>query len=475
MPILIEHITEIVFVLFVFALMGNLFLIGIVFTRRQRRQKFFERLDSLRDRYGPTLSGILAGKVEYQHGLDDLREMAGSDRTIMLERLCLEQKPAPQGESVLKRLCEDLGLVKIWQQRLMGQIDPSSLRESLRDPQKWALRVKSLQFLVRAKSAENLGRIRHEPSWHLLVKLLEDPHPDLQSVAARALGAIHHPASFPFLVEQLHKVIADTSPALSVRAIKSALVSFPLAAASALLPSLRHPNSRLRFIATDIVRGMVEREAGGDPEFCLNLESIDSEVYEIFLEQLSSDESADVRARAVPVVARLSDPRSVRILLTLLGDATWFVRLHTVRSLARPKFLPQVRQVAVALTDSNWRVREAAVRTLRSFGATGTEQLVEHFLETRDRYSREQIADEFQRAGMIPELVTGWVRNGNGNEGLVLAHLAEMGKTSYLLSVVSQSNGDGHLQKMFLQRFGKVPDPQIQEWVQVTQEQPREA
>lgn len=466
MPFLIEHLIAIVLVLFVIVLLGNLFLIGIALTRRQRRQKFFRRVDAVRSEYGPVVAGVLCGRIPYAQGLQELRGISGRDRIVMLEQLCLEQKPAPRETPVLRRLSEDLGLVKIWQQRLMGQVDPASLRDVLAHPAGLIERVSSLQFLIRAKSAENLGVIRHEPSWHLLVKALEDPHPDLQSVAARSLSAIQYPGSFPALVAQLHKVVLGSTSALSLRAIKAALISFPLANARELLPSLRHPNPRVRFLATDIIREMVEREAGANPDFLLDKRNLEAELATVFLVELPFDENPDVRARAAAVISYLADTRAVPLLLTLLADTAWFVRLHTVRALAKPRFLSQAGQVAGALTDPNWRVREAAVRTLRGFGPVGRERLTEHFLRTSDRYSREQIADEFQRAGLIPDLLSQCAENGNGREIRVLSHLAEMGKTSYIISVLAQGDGNGRLRKKFLQEFGCSSDPQIQHWVE---------
>lgn len=466
MPFLIENVTKVVLALFVLALMGNFFLIGVVFLRRWRRQKYFSRVDALREQYGPIIAGVVSGRIAYPNGLDELRQISGPDRLFMLERLCLEKKPAPQEEPLLRRLCEDLGLVKIWQQRLMGQIDQSSLREALINPQGVLRRVKFLHFLIRSKSAENLGLIRHEPSWPLLVKALDDPNPDIQMVAVRALTAIHYPGSFLPLAEQLHKAVLESTPNLSVRVLKTALVSFPLQSARELRPSLRHPNPRIRFLATDVIREMVEREASGKADFRLDRKNFDDETAGVFLTDLPFDGNPDVRARAAPVIAYLADPRAASTLFTLLEDSAWFVRLHAVRSLARHRFLPTGDRISSALTDPNWRVREAAVRILRGFGRPGLDLLTAHFLATRDRYSREQVADEFQRAGLIPELLTRCAETGNGRDTAVLRNMAEMGKTSYMISVLEEREGNGKLRKSFLQHFGRYPDPQIHQWVE---------
>jgi HEAT repeat protein len=465
MPFLIENATLVIFALFVLALLGNILLIGIVFLRRHRRGKFFRRIDAMRTRYGPVVVGLLSGSIAYAQGLQELREICCPDRMFILEQLCLGKKPLPAEEPILRRLCEDLGLVKVWQQRLMGQIDQASLREALMNPQGLLRRVKLLHFLIRSKSAENLGLIRHEASWPLLVKALEDPNPDLQVVAVRALAAIQHPGSFPALVEQLHKAVVGAGPVLSVRTIKSALVNFPLQCAQELQLTLLHANPRIRFFATDIIREMVEREAEANPDFCLDSKRMNDSMAETFLTRLSRDTNPDVRARAAPVIAYLPDRRAATTLFALLEDPAWFVRLHAARSLAKPRFFSYAARISRALTDADWRVRETAVRTLRTFGPAGLDVLTEHFLLTEDRYSREQIADEFQRAGLVPDLLARCVQNGGGRDAELLRHLAEMGKTSYMIAVVENGKGNGDLRKKFLQQFGRCPDSQIHQWV----------
>jgi hypothetical protein len=158
----------------------------------------------------------------------------------------------------------------------------------------------------------------------------------------------------------------------------------------------------------------------------------------------------------------MSDPRATRVLLGFLEDPQWFVRLHMVRAMAKAKFLPQVDAIAARLTDRSWMVREAAVHTLQQLGRL--DQLTQAFLGTADRYGREQIADEWQRAGVIPSLLFKYAKDSEGAEKQVVSQLANMGKTSYMLAVVHYST-DRELRKKFLQDFGRHPDMQIQAWV----------
>ena len=464
MPFLIENIYEVVFAIIIFVLLGTGALVILTIARRQRRDKYFQRIDDLRQRYSPVIASILTEKIEYARGLEVLRGITGLDRDYALEHLCLEKKPTPDQVPTLRKLCEDLGLVKLWQMRLTGGLDAASIRDAIGRPEGIIQRVGKLSFLSRAKAADNLGIIKHHPSWKLLVKALEDSHADVQDVAVRSLASIQEPASFSALVERLQKIIEKPSETLSLRTIKTALVSFPLNQMVSLLPSLRNSHRRVRFFATDVVREVVERQAAWEEDFSLDSKNFPSELAEVFLDQLGFDENPDVRARSAAVIAYLADARSTPVLLTLLDDAQWFVRMHTVRALAKRKFLSQAPQVARRLTDSHWMVRESAARTLLVFGRVGSEQLAQHFLSTEDRYSREQIADEMQRAGLVPTLIAQYGAEREGASTRVIDLMVQMGKTSYLLWSI-ENNPNQEIRKKFLVHFGEEPDPQIRDWV----------
>jgi HEAT repeat protein len=464
MPVLIEHITEFVIAVLILVVLGTGALVAAAIARRQRRERYFQRIDDLRQRYKPVITAVLAQKLEYVRGVELLRGISGFDREYVLEQLCLEVHATGEEIPILRHLCEDLGLVRLWQSRLSGQMNIASLREAFTRPEGFLEWFGGLRFLLRAKSADNLGIIRHRASWPLLVKALEDSHPDVQSVAVRSLAAIQEPESFPALVQRLHDVVLKPSTRLSLRAVKTALVSFPLSYGPKLIPSLTHSHRRIRFLATDVIREIVERLAGQDEEFMLDPRDFSPALAEVFLTQLCFDENPDVRARAAPVVAYLADPRSTPVLLTLLEDAQWFVRLHTVRAFARRRFISQAAHLAHRLTDPHWMVREAAARTMLVYGQVGNEQLATHFLSTEDRYSQEQIADEMQRAGLIPSLLAQYATESGGSTGRVLERLVSMGKTSYLVSLLAQTSERSVRQK-FLQKWGRSSDPQIKGWV----------
>ncbi len=458
---LIEQVIAVVIVLLAVITIAIVLMVVVAIQRRQFRERYFERLDRLRQEYGPVVGGVLEGKVDYRQGLERLKHFEDRDRMLLLERLCLERRTPPEQLATLQRLCHDLGLVEYWQKRLTSKKNGSSYRERLLSAEGLLIRLGRLQFLIRAKSAESLGLIRHQPSWPLLVEALQDPHPDVQAVAMHALALIGEPQSFPTLVARLQAVVLDSSTRVSLRAVKTAVVSFPLKMAPGLAGSLRHPHRRIRFLATDVIREMVEREASTDKAFTLD-NRLPRELLDLFLNALCRDQNPDVRARIAPVLAYLDDPRGLQALLALLQDPQWFVRLHAVRAMAKPRFVPHVDNLVARLSDTHWMVREAAVQTLSQLERL--DRLCESFLATQDRYGKEQIADEWQRAGVISQLVWQYAQASREQETRVLQQLVAMGKTSYMLAVVVGSR-DAGLQKKFLRDFGRTPDLQIQYWV----------
>jgi HEAT repeats len=171
-----------------------------------------------------------------------------------------------------------------------------------------------------------------------------------------------------------------------------------------------------------------------------------------------------VRARAAAVITRLSDARAEPALRCLLDDPEWFVRLHAARSLGdapRPELL---ESVARSLTDSNWRVREAASRTLLQWGGPGIHRRLEHFLVTADAYSREQIAELLDRAGLISSLLRQRREEGHERGSGVIEALVERGKVGALLTTIEAL--DGERQRTLLDRLAEATGPRTQALVQ---------
>src|SRR5208283_3530564 len=110
----------------------------------------------------------------------------------------------------LQALCAELGLIALWQNRTAKGHLAASKSSDHTAPGDLPDRA-VMRYVLRAKSIRNLGKLRHQPSWPLLVKALDDSHPDIQLVALRSLAALGAPEGFHVLRERLHAVVQGES------------------------------------------------------------------------------------------------------------------------------------------------------------------------------------------------------------------------------------------------------------------------
>lgn len=284
-----------------------------------------------------------------------------------------------------------------------------------------------MHLLLRAKGIRNLGVLGHEPSWPLLVKAMDDPHSDIQAVALRSLASIRARGSFPVLLDRLQAVVLRDLPAPPRQVLQTTLASFELSCSSYLLPLLRQENWKLRFLAIDILRGMVYRSAAVELDFVLSPQILGPEIADLLVTDLWRDPSAEVRGRAGKLIALLPHPRSTMVLHQLLVDPHWYVRQQTVRALARAchsnsSLIPGIRE---CLHDSHWRVREAAIATLISLGKRGKQALYASFLTSEARTIRDQIVEAMERRGLIGTLIGDYGEGGEGLDALIIEQLAD--------------------------------------------------
>ena len=389
-------------------------LILFVLARRARGNLKSVRNEETRTLCHELIGGLITATTEYPDALAQLRKRpAAQVRAALGAILTADKNPSPGRAAPLKALCEDLGLVAQW-------------RRTLADTRTSGRKVNPFSFVLRAEAAENLGLLHHQPSWRLLVEALDDPNAAVRFAAARSLARIQEPESFTALADRLEAAAQDPTPKISVRSLKMVLASFPIAQAPALRRLLEHSHPRVRFLASDVVALMVQRELSESHSRNFDSSRLPSEVADVFLARLAEDEDSDVRARAASVVSRLEPGRAMPALAALLDDRAWFVRLHAVRALRHQRFAP-LSLASQRLTDPNWRVREAAAQTLVACGRSGLQKMLEHFLETGDRYSQEQVVEEVNRAGLLPSILEAYGEPGYKLETRFLAEMVVRG------------------------------------------------
>jgi HEAT repeat protein len=411
------------FTILVSVLMGTCLLVAVAFFRRWQQIRYVRYVHILRRKYRPILAKSLSG-ARNPSGIAALQELPLADLELLLDPLFSQRKLPERCRIFLQVLCANLGLIDVWQSRLAHR--HSAPRSSPGNgaqgdsPDRAAVR-----YLLRAKSIRNLGTLRHQSSWPLLINALDDRHPDIQSVALRSLAAIAAPESFPALRERLHAVAQGKSPAPPLRALQAAMASFELNCLPALLPSLRHPDRQVRLRAMEILRTMVCREAARQPDATLPPQLLTPPMVELLLTGLSLDTSADIRAGAAEVIVFLADSRAPSVLSDLLCDHQWSVRLRTVQALAhlRPAAAP-LDLIRQCLRDPHGRVREAAIQTLLALGREGKHQLYQYYLTSPDRTARDQIVEVIERTGLMSALVDAYSAGTRGVEALMVEQMA---------------------------------------------------
>lgn len=278
---------------------GTLVLAVGAMVRRWDHDRFDRRVKNLCIHYALTPATLLEGKYSAQC-LARLRALPLPSLELLLEPLLLKCAFAPPLANVLRELCLELGLIDVWERRLLGQFPPLSFRQALSSPDGLLHFFARLHFLLRARSARNLGLLRHQASWPILAMALDDPHPDVQQVALRSLAALRQPQSLPALLDRMDQAVMQNHSPLSLYSLKAAMAEFPLSQALQLLPAMRHPHPRVRSAAAEILLEMAKREPAGTQALCEYKPVFDRE-----LATLASDVDPEVGDIAAELIAHL--------------------------------------------------------------------------------------------------------------------------------------------------------------------------
>jgi len=278
---------------------ATLALAAVAMVRRWHHDRFDRRVKNLCTHYALIPVTLLEGKYSAQC-LARLRALPLSHLELLLEPVLLKCSSAPPLGAVLQELCLELGLIDVWERRLLGQFQPLSLRQALSSPDGLLHFFPRLHFLLRARSARNLGLLRHQASWPILAMALDDPHSDVQQVALRSLAALRQPQSLPALLVRMEQAATQNHSPLSLHSLKAAMAKFPLSQALQLLPAMRHPHPRVRSAAAEILLEMAKREPAGTQALCEYKCVFDHE-----LATLASDVDPEVGNIAAELIAHL--------------------------------------------------------------------------------------------------------------------------------------------------------------------------
>lgn len=465
--ILLEDLTRFVLWLLFTILTVNMLFLTFVMYRRLARKRYYAVKDSARDRYQHVIAKFLRGELEVSQTASLLEEATSQPEQDALEEMLLNAPPEQRAR--ISELLFALGNVERWARTAFGyRRGRTFVQRAFRGDaplgtgpaNRWNPILRLRFFSVpRAIAIERLGSLTPLLATYFSTEALADPAFEVQRTAIGVLGRHRVPAAIPQLVKELQRAVEQASD-LSLRSVKAALVSYRIDDLPWFLPVLEHPNSRVRFFLVDAIREICLHAARTLP---LTKNDFSQPFYELFLDQMSADTSADVRARSAAVIGYFRDQRAAQVLRRLLTDENEFVRLHATRACADRLFATLVPDLLRRLEDPKWRVRESAARALRAMDRDGFDELLRLFIATTDRYTAEQIIDEIQRSGTVEDVVSSLVP-GNADFALaeaVCRKMVQMGKTSLLLNALASSGVPDEARAVMMDAIALAPPPEF--------------
>ncbi len=326
-------------------------------TRRILNARKYVVLDAYRDFYRKKIEDDLqAGRAAELAA--ELRARPLSLRWRAIEEILFELLAAGRREAEIRQLFLQLGYRDVYESRL-----------------------KSRRTIAKASAADKLGKMQSESSTASLVKILNtEKRPEILTVTVRALCRIGSTDGLKGLLDRLPELYARSL--VSQKTVDASLINF-------------------RQDAIPIIVSYGEKT--GEPKIKASLLEVLSHLPATadslsFAESNLRSPDAEVRARAIRVFGRRAAEGVSRpeLLIPLLQDPVWFVRLQAARAIENVKWEKAVDDLGVLLLDPNWQVRNAAARALAHIGNASLDVFL-NILQDRDRYAKESICEEAER------------------------------------------------------------------------------
>ncbi len=367
-----------------------IFLLSAV-TRRIWNARKYAALDRHREWYRQKIkNGLQAGTAA--NLVDDLHARPASLQWRALEDVLFEQIANSRHEKEMAQLFHQLGYREYYKNKL-----------------------KSRRIIIKAAAADKLGKMLSEASTSSLIEILKtEEDPEILAVTVRALCRAGGQEGLKGVLERLP--VLYTKSLISQKPIDASLVNFDAEAVPLLVDCGRRCSDPK--VKASLLRVLSHLPA--------TPESVD------FAAANLSAPDAEVRARAVRVLGRpdpFSDLARPNLLLPLLGDSVWFVRLQAARTLERLRYEGAVDALGQLLLDQNWQVRNAAARALANIGNASLDVFL-NILKYEDRYAKESICEEAQRTKLTQRLI----------ENLDDRHAGVSGKSREILGIMNSLN-----------------------------------
>jgi HEAT repeat protein len=341
-----------------------LFLSSVI--RRVYKERKYRRLDRLKKVFDKKIRESLeSGTMMSTQG--ELLAPPNSDTWRAIEDVLLNMTSEEQYRDEVIKLLSTLGYIAFHEKQL---------------------KIRNVQ--VRALSIDRLGRMNSEASVPKLVALLDGRNPEIVSVVVRSLSRIGGQTALKAIVERLPVILHRSI--VTRKAMGMALQAF----------------------GADAIPLLVEQKTGQDNLWVMSciLDILsrlpaDPRSVRLAIEHLSST-NVEVRSKALKVLGRAENIRMAdnlpELILPLLRDPVWFVRLQAIRSIRALGNKVAMASIKKLIFDENWRVRNEAVQAFTSLGESSLDIFLE-ILTGTDRYAKDSICEEIERTNFSGQLI----------------------------------------------------------------------
>jgi HEAT repeat protein len=250
---------------------------------------------------------------------------------------------------------------------------------------------------VRSMSIDKLGRTGSTASVSKLAGLLDAEDPEIVSITVRTLNKIGGEEALLAISKRLPSLLDGSI--VAGKTVQTALLAFGPCAVSHLV-EMQDWRDNPGVISSRLeILSRLPAEAGSA---------------RLAIRYLSNPD-AEVRSKALKVLGRLENnrfaPNLPALIIPLLDDPVWFVRLQAIRSAGALKCTEAAGPTARLIYDRNWQVRNEAARAVILQGQRSLDVMLE-VLSGTDRYAKDSVCEEIEKTGLSAQLI----ENLNGQD-----------------------------------------------------------
>ena len=244
-------------------------------------------------------------------------------------------------------------------------------------------------YIVKAAAIDKLGKMFSDASVGVIVGQLKDKNPEVIAVSIRALSRIGDINGLKSLLDFLPQLVEKGL--VSRKTIETSLVNFGKGAVPVFLDYGK------RSLNPKIIAFILEA-----------LSNLDDKRTLPFAAEKLKNTDPEVRSKALKAIGMIaadSTDFDGQLVLPLLEDPVWFVRLQAAKVLGNLKCEKKCFDtLAGLLLDEKWQVRNAAATALTKYGNASLEIFLKA-LQYKDQYAKESICEEIEKTNYVYRLI----------------------------------------------------------------------